>query len=218
MAASAKEKDYVHLIMSAVQEKEPDAAFCICQAATWERAYDNAESVYDMLKPAREFHADVVILRLIENCPLEGFDKTIFREAYLKLIQYLNVNQKAKIILTSSFWKREGDDIIEDVAKENGWDYIYLGDLGERSDMRADGLFKHQGVAHHPGDLGMEMIAKRILEKMGNGLGVVNNTRGLNQTYYDKMKEIFLEEYMEQEPYGARCIARLIMSPDAGGK
>ena len=44
------------------------------------------------------------------------------REAYLKLIQYLNVNQKAKIILTSSFWKREGDDIIEDVAKENGWD------------------------------------------------------------------------------------------------
>lgn len=218
MAASAKEKDYVHLIMSAVQEKEPDAAFCICQAATWERAYDNAESVYDMLKPAREFHADVVILRLIENCPLEGFDKTIFREAYLKLIQYLNVNQKAKIILTSSFWKREGDDIIEDVAKENGWDYIYLGDLGERSDMRADGLFKHQGVAHHPGDLGMEMIAKRILEKMGNGLGVVNNTRGLNQTYYDKMKEIFLEEYMEQEPYGARCIARLIMRPDAGEK
>ena len=56
--------------------------------------------------------------------------------------------------------------IILQIAEENGWDFIYLGDLGERADMRADGLFGHSGVAHHPGDKGMEEIATRIWERM----------------------------------------------------
>ena len=39
---------------------------------------------------------------------------------------------------------------------------VELGDLGEDSTMRADGLFEHKGVAMHPGDRGMAAIAKRI--------------------------------------------------------
>ena len=37
MAASCEENDYVHLLMSAVRESHPDAAFCICPGADWER-------------------------------------------------------------------------------------------------------------------------------------------------------------------------------------
>lgn len=166
MAASAKEKDYVHLIMKAVQKTDPDAAFCICQAAPWERAYDEGESEFYLFEPAREFHADIIIVRLIENCPIEGFDKHLFKEEYLKMIHYLNPEGKAQVILTSSFWKREGDDMILEAAQENDMDFVYLCDLGESADTRADGLFEHAGVAHHPGDLGMQKIAERILEKM----------------------------------------------------
>ena len=166
MAASEKEKDYVHLVMAAVRQKDPAAVFCICQASPWERAYTEGESVYPLLAPAREFDADVIILRLGENLPIVGLDKQLFKKEYLKLVQYLNVTGKAQVILTTSFWKRDGDDMIKEIADENGWDFVYLGDLGELAEMRADGLFEHAGVAHHPGDLGMQVIAERILDKM----------------------------------------------------
>lgn len=51
MAASAKEKDYVHRLESAVLEKHPDTEFCVCQVASWERLYkDGAESTYPIFE------------------------------------------------------------------------------------------------------------------------------------------------------------------------
>lgn len=166
MAASAKEKDYVHLVISKIQKDDPDAVFCICQGSVWECAYAKGSTVHEKFEAARAFDADIIIMRLIENCPRENFDKGLFKKEYLKLIQYLNPKGKAKAILTSSFWKREGDEQIAEVAAENDMKFIYLGDLGERAEMRADGLFEHSGVAAHPGDLGMQKIAELILEKL----------------------------------------------------
>ena len=90
----------------------------------------------------------------------------VFKREYCKWVRFLNPQGKARVILTSGFWKNAGDDRIREVAEENGWDFVYLGDLGERADMRADGLFHHSGVAHHPGDLGMQTIADRISQKI----------------------------------------------------
>ena len=43
MAASGKEKDYVHLVEDHIKTKYPNASFCICNAADWERGYKNSE-------------------------------------------------------------------------------------------------------------------------------------------------------------------------------
>jgi hypothetical protein len=47
---------------------------------------------------------------------------------------------------------------------------VELGDLGERDDMKAIGLFEHRGVANHPGDLGMQTMSDRIFAVLKNYL------------------------------------------------
>lgn len=167
MAASCKEKDYVHLLINKIDTKT-SARYCICQAANWEQNHQNPEEVLDIYTDACDFGADIIVMRIVENCH-NGFDAEAFRKNYLEFINYLNTNN-AKLILTSGFWPHEvADGIIEETAKEMDVPFIYLGDLGENPEMRAIGKFWHEGVQYHPGDLGMENIANRIwneIEKM----------------------------------------------------
>ena len=163
MAASSADKDYVHIVSAQVKKTFKDSAFCICQVAEWERQYKTGKEILSKYKTARDFDADIIIMRCIENCPQDDFDHHAFREQYKILIDYLNSSKNAEVILTSGFWKNVGDVDIERIAKESGYKYIYLGDLGEDDDMKAIGRFEHNGVAHPPGDKGMREIANRIL-------------------------------------------------------
>ncbi len=162
MAASCKENDYVHLLMSKIRSVGNDAAFCICQVAEWERNYKNGSNMHYLYEGARDFNADVIIARFIENCPLEDFDNALFKNEYKKLITYLNVISTAKIIVTTAFWKHPGDESIREIASEHNYHLVELNDLGETDEMMAKGLFWHSGVAMHPGDKGMKAIADRI--------------------------------------------------------
>lgn len=173
MAASAKEKDYAHILMKEVRKLDPDSALCICQVAEWERNYKNGSSVYSLFENARKFGADIIVMRFVENCPQNDFDCAVFKKELAGLFDYIDPEKKAKIILTTGFWKHPGDKAIEEFGRENSLPVIYLGDLGEDDKMKAIGLFEHDGVANHPGDLGMEKIAERIfnlLKKAVTGL------------------------------------------------
>lgn len=163
MAASDISKDYVHILVSKIREKHPDASFCIAQVADWEREYTHGEEVLPKYKEAADFNADIIIMRCVENCPYENLDVEALTKEYKKLIDYF-ADGKAKVILSTSFWKHPGDEAIKRVAKERNYPIAYLGDLGESDEMKAVGLFEHEGVANHPGDKGMEEIARRIYE------------------------------------------------------
>ena len=165
MAASAPENDYVHIIKRRVREKDTDAAFCVCQASGWERSY-KAENHNKPYNAARDFDADVIIMRIIENCSLSEYVPELFEKAYKEFAEFLNKSGKAKIIFTTGFWKHPGDELIAKVASELASPCVYLGDLGQDDKMKALGLFEHEGVAVHPGDLGMQNIADRIWEEL----------------------------------------------------
>lgn len=168
MAASAKEKDYVHVLKSHIQSVKPDATFCICQAYKWERDFVNGKQAYPIYEDARNFDADIIVVRFIENCPRKDFDAAVFKREYIDFINYLNKSGNAKIILTTSFWEHNGDDVLYEISKEMGWPLVVLNDLGELDEMKALGLFEHFGVANHPGDLGMKTIADRIFNVLKN--------------------------------------------------
>ena len=166
MAASSEENDYVHILINEINKKEPDTRYCICQVAEWEREYKDGESKHHIFESARDFEADVIVMRFVENCPKDDFDPEIFKKELNSLLSFLDKSKNAKIIMTTGFWKHPGDDAIIEYAKENNLPCVELGDLGELDEMKAVGLFEHDGVANHPGDLGMKKIAERIFEEL----------------------------------------------------
>ena len=167
MAASSKERDYVHLVMRKFREKGIAVSACICNGAHWEQTYGEAFDL-EYFQQVKRFRPDILIMRLVENCPVEGFCPERFSVAYDRLIQYLiGEEEDTKVILTTGFWKHPGDAAIRRVAEERGYPCICLGELGEMECMKASGRFTHEGVAAHPGDAGMEEIARRIMQCIG---------------------------------------------------
>ena len=163
MAASAKEKDYVHLLEKNIKEIDPEAVFCICQVASWESGYKNGSEKLSLYDEARRFCADVIVLRFIENVKKEDYDSDVFMRELDRLVMHLDGSGKAKMVITTGFWRHPGDGEIRAYAKEKGIPCVELGDLGEDDQMKAKGLFEHKGVANHPGDKGMKAIADRIM-------------------------------------------------------
>ena len=104
MAASSIDKDYAHLLMKKVREKR-DAEFCICQVSEWETTYKNGESVLEKYDEARDFSADVIVFRAIENCSSKEFEPELFKSELIKLLDYLGGKKKAQIILTTGVWR-----------------------------------------------------------------------------------------------------------------
>lgn len=166
MAASCVEKDYAHLLMQKTNAICPDSVFCICQVADWEREYHLGASLHAPYENASHFNADIIVLRLIENCPSNGFDPCLFKENLAKLQAFLNPTNKAKVIVTTGFWRHPGDKALIEYAVENDLPCVELGDVGDREEMRAIGEYWHEGVAAHPGDLGMANIADRIFAEL----------------------------------------------------
>lgn len=162
MAASSEDKDYVHLLMESIKKDAPDAAFCLAQVFQWESNYTVGCEKHSVYEAARDFDADIIIMRFSENC-LGSFEKEAFSREYPLFVDYLGLDKGAKAVFTTSFWKHDGADaVVAETAKQKNMPCVYLGDLGEDDAMKAIGLFEHGGVANHPGDLGMQNIADRI--------------------------------------------------------
>ncbi len=173
MAASSRENDYVHQIIKMLENDGVKADICICQAALWESRYKIGTEFIkssEYYKGAHDFEADIIVMRVIENSSTKEFDAKAFKKSYIDMTDYLNKSGRAKVIVTSSFWKHPGDGVLREIARENNYPYIYLGDLGEKDGMKALGKFKDEGIQNHPGDKGMSVIAQRIYSELGNML------------------------------------------------
>ena len=164
MAASAPDKDYVHILADKLGK---ECACCICQVSGWEGQYKTGGELLERFKEARDFDADVIVMRFVENCPKEGFDPAVFKAETARLLEYLNP-KNAKVVLTTGFWRHPGDEAIRTLAAEWNVPLVELGDLGELDEMKAIGLFSHKGVANHPGDTGMAAMASRIYAAIDN--------------------------------------------------
>lgn len=163
MAASEKDKDYVHLCIKHVNKKFPNAAFCIVQAADWERGYKEID-IADVFSEAQQFNPDVIITRLSENVPLDYLEHDSFIKSMNVFHKYLSgTNEQVKLIVTSNvFANKVKDEVLESYSKKFNAEYVYIDDYRQNKENLAL-EFEHEGVQLHPGDKGMKFIADRII-------------------------------------------------------
>ena len=166
MAASDLEKDYVHLVVSDLERRYGKVCFCIAQLAEWEWDFGN-ETILHRFDEARDFAADLVVIRIGENVSKSVTDSEELAVAFEKMIRYFAVRKDCRILVTDLFWHRTViDDAIERARERVGGIAVKIGDLGEDDTMKALGEYEHHGVSVHPSDKGMAHIAQRILEKI----------------------------------------------------
>ena len=165
MAASSEENDYLHIIMSEIRKKHPDASYCIASGAIWERNYKDFDLEANY-REARDFEPDIIVTAITANIPRDQFEIPAFKEAMAKLHAYVSGGRENVTILQcSSFFnnitKTQG---IREYCEENGVIFVYISDIVEDKANCAYHLFEHQGVGGHPGDKGMRLMAERFLD------------------------------------------------------
>lgn len=173
MAASSKDKDYVHRLMYKVYNLDSYASCCIVQLAEWEYNYWDNQVLKNNYTEVLDYHPNIIIVRVVENVPADKLSDYSFADAYEKMLCFFNKDNKAEIILTTSFWwAGQRDDEIRFTANKYGYPIVELGHLGDMDEMKAVGLFEHSGVAAHPGDKGMDAIAEAIWPELKHHIKV----------------------------------------------
>ena len=171
MAASAEDKDYVHLVLKALASRQglPPASLVV-NVADFERRH----ATYDLtagFSAAAAFRADVIILGIGENVPplKTPAESARYEERVVALIKTLRTNPQARVIVRSGFWPDEAKDAaLRRACEAVGGTFVDIGALArdERNYARSERPFKHAGVANHPGDRGMAAIAEAILKTL----------------------------------------------------
>lgn len=162
MAASARDSDYVHLLIQKFRAVDPAVSVHFKNIADFERGYQSYNlSQLDSLKRMKP---ELIILRLGENVEPGTMKAEEFRRYYTGLVAYLTAgNPGVKVLHVASFWKREVvAREIQAVSDARGEQFLNLAALSKDSTNMAFGKFKNHGVASHPSDKGMKAIAEKI--------------------------------------------------------
>ena len=167
MAASAAERDYVHLVTKGIeQETGRKADVLVRNIADFERGfreYDITNGLGDVVG----FAPDYLIVAIGENVPdlAAEADRLAYRKAVENLLGlFMRGQTRPNVVVRGVFWKNDAkDEQMAHAASDFGVPFVRTDVAGEPG-MMATGLFAHAGVAAHPGDKGMAETARRILE------------------------------------------------------
>lgn len=154
MAASASDKDFVHLLIRDIHSKDTTVHIAIRNISDFERGYRD----FDLAKLDSLRGADLYIYKIAENVPDTATD---FISSYDRLIRYLDTRKAVNLVM-DGFWKNPVNPALRDYAGSHRLPFIHLSDLSGREGMEARGMFKNKGVGFHPSDQGMQAIETRI--------------------------------------------------------
>lgn len=168
MAASALDKDYVHLVTKGLAKTEGTApATLVKNISTFERQYATNDVLAE-LRDAVAFNADLVVVCIGENVPslVTEAAKTQFKESVVKMLNGIKADRKPMIVVRSCFWANAAKDgALKQACAEVGGTFVDISALckDDKNFARSERQFTNAGVANHPGDQGMQAIADAIV-------------------------------------------------------
>jgi hypothetical protein len=163
LTASDKDHDYVHILLNRISnEKKLNIEYIVLNIADFERGFKQFD--YTRLEIVRNFDPEIIIFQIGENVSTDDFTTNgeIFIKNYVNLIKYCDGEN---IIVCLPFWPvKEKLKLITEVALESGSYLVDLSHLGSGIDplnfARSEKKYDNAGVGAHPGDYGMNNIAK----------------------------------------------------------
>ncbi|MDO4935184.1 MAG: SGNH/GDSL hydrolase family protein [Phascolarctobacterium sp.] len=166
MAASEKSKDYVHIFEN-ISKCKTD----VMNYYQWEIMHNDRAETYNLIEPYLARKYDLVVLQLGENISNTDTLEQDFRDL-IKHIQ-LKLND-ARVIVIGNFWNNKKIEMIkQNICDGKQVAYIDLRDLQDKqyyaglgTEVKGDDgmthIIEHIGVANHPDDKAMQIVAERI--------------------------------------------------------
>ena len=171
MAASAEDKDYIHIVVDSVASlRGTKPKYLAVNIADFERGYvafDTAER----LKEEIAFKPDTIILCIGENVSTvtNKVEQVKFKNSIVQLLSLFKGDGKNAIYVRSSFWPDSiKDQVMKDACWSSGGVFVDISSLSkdEHNYARSERKFSNEGVGNHPGDAGMRAIADAIFSAM----------------------------------------------------
>jgi uncharacterized protein len=169
MAASSEDKDYVHLVSSALAKHTGSVPrIMVRNIADFERSYATYD-VEGQMKDSFAFDPDLVVLAIGENVPALGSAdaKAQFKAGVMKILGCALAKRHPLVVVRSSFWPdATKDELLRQACQEADGIFVDAGPLGREpgNAARSERSFTHEGVAGHPGDRGMQALADAIVQ------------------------------------------------------
>lgn len=178
MAATVKENDYYHKVVKSLEDKYTNVNSECYGFATWETLHTDRAETLTMIEPYLNENIDLITIQLGENAR----ELNTFESDFEYLITYIaQKSPNAKIIVVGDVWEHNGRDAMKkEAADKCGATFIDMSEIKENSIYQcgmktvvydSDGnphTVKHEGVAKHPGDSGMQYIADAIISTLEN--------------------------------------------------
>ena len=166
MAASAAEKDYVHLVTKGIERRAGrKAAVMVKNLYAFEcdyRGYDFSD-IDDLVA----FNPDYLVVAIGENVRdlTTEDDRLAYRVAFKKLLsRFVHDGRRPNAVVRGVFWANPAKDgQMSSAAADMSMAFVRT-DFCNTETMAGTNRFAHAGVAAHPGDVGMRRIADVILE------------------------------------------------------
>ncbi|MFH1922762.1 MAG: beta-L-arabinofuranosidase domain-containing protein, partial [Planctomycetota bacterium] len=173
MAASSEDKDYVHLVTSALaQHTGSRPQIMVRNIADFERNYATYD-VDSQMKDLFAFDPDLVVLAIGENVPALGSEdaKAQFKAGVMNILSIALAKRHPLVVVRSCFWADAAkDEVLSQACQEADGIFVNAGPLGRdaANAARSERSFTHDGVAGHPGDKGMKALADAIVKAVLN--------------------------------------------------